>query len=125
MEWAKGQIGTATLGYKTNSIANLSQSVVDFLSTVLVSIFKKQASTMINMYMELSSAQDKNGKLCEELESVKEALKLAKIGRRKVEIKTSKKDMEEKVKVAAIQFKVTDLNVGGAFTDRKGAHGSR
>jgi hypothetical protein len=35
MEWAKGQIGTAALGFKTNSIANLSQSVSDFLTNTL------------------------------------------------------------------------------------------
>jgi hypothetical protein len=68
---------------------------------------------------ELVSAQVENGKLVGELEAVREELDMAKLGRRKVEAKASKKDMEEKVKVAATQFKVMDLDVGGAFADRK------
>jgi hypothetical protein len=119
MEWAKGQIGTAALGFKTNSIANLSQSVADFLTNTLVSIMERNANTVSDLCTELSAAQTENGKLVEELEAVKEELDQAKLGRRKVETKASKKDMEEKVKVAATQFKVMDLDVGGAFTDRK------
>jgi hypothetical protein len=119
MEWAKGQIGTAALGFKTNSIGSLSQSVVEFFSTTLVSILERNANTLSDMCTELSAAQDDNGKLTAELESVKDELDMAKLGRCKVEAKASKRDMEEKVKVAATQFKVMDIDVGGAFTDRK------
>jgi hypothetical protein len=119
MEWAKGQIGTAALGFKTNSIASLSQSVVKFFSTTLVSILERNANTFSDLCTELSSAQEDNGKLTAELESVKDELDMAKLGRCKVEAKASKRDMEEKVKVAATQFKVMDIDVGGAFTDRK------
>jgi hypothetical protein len=119
MEWAKGQIGTAALGFKTNSVASLSQSVVEFLSVTLVTVFERQASTLSDMCGEIYASRDTNGKLTKELEDVKEELAQAKLGRNKVEAKASKKDMEDKVKLSATQFKVTDLDFGGAFTDRK------
>jgi hypothetical protein len=119
MEWAKGQIGTAALGFKTNSIASLSSSIVDFFSGTLVSIFERQSSTFSDICSELYETRECNGKLKEELAAVKEDLDMAKLGRNKVEAKASSRDMEDKVKAAATQFKVTDLDFGGAFTDRK------
>jgi hypothetical protein len=119
MVWAKGQIGTAALGFKTNSIANLSQLVTDFLSNTLVSILERNANTVSDLYNEMYGVIKTNGKLKDELVSVKEELEHAKMGRQKVETKASKRDMEEKVKISVTQFKVSDLDVGGALTDRK------
>jgi hypothetical protein len=42
-----------------------------------------------------------------------------KASRDKVEVRASRKDMEDKVKVASTQFKVMDLNIGKDFVDRK------
>jgi hypothetical protein len=42
-----------------------------------------------------------------------------KASRDKVEVRASRRDMEDKVKVASTQFKVMDLNIGKDFVDRK------
>jgi hypothetical protein len=60
-----------------------------------------------------------NNQLKGKLTKVEEKLEMAKMCRTKVEAKASKKDMEDKVKVASTQFKVMNLDLGGAITDRK------
>jgi hypothetical protein len=119
MEWAKTKVGEAVLAFKTDKIVNLASSVTDFFNGTLVSIFERQASTLSDLCGELNQSKDANVKLTSELEKVKEELDQAKMCRTKVEAKTSKRDMEDKVKISVTQFKVSDLNVGGAIADRK------
>jgi hypothetical protein len=92
------------------------------LSVTLVEILERNATTAGNMYGELFQTQQKNLQLQGKLDKVEEELEQAKLCRRKVEAKSSKKDMEEKVKSAAVQFKVMNLDFGGAYTDRKELH---
>jgi hypothetical protein len=122
VEWAKGQIGTAALGFKTNSIANLSESVVGFINGPLVRILVRNANTASDMCDAIFEKQQENLILQGKLEKVEAELEQAKMCRRKVEAKASKKDMEDKVKVSATQFKVMNLDLGGAYTDRKEMH---
>jgi hypothetical protein len=121
-KWAKGKIGTAALGFKTDKIASLSQSVVEFLTVTLVEILERNATTASDMYGELSESRQENVALKKKLDKVEEELEQAKMCRRKVEAKASKKDTEDKIKTAATQFKVMNLDLGGAYTDRKELH---
>jgi hypothetical protein len=118
-DWAKAQIGAATLGFKVDKIANLSESVVNFLSNTLVDIIVRQATTASDMCTDLYETKKENEELKEELEQVKGDIDQVKVCRQKVETKASKKDMEDKVKHSVTQFKVLNLNLGGAITDRK------
>jgi hypothetical protein len=119
VEWTKRKIGEAVMGFKTDKIINLGASVVDFFNGPLVEIFEKQASTLSDLCVELNNSNETNCKLRQELAEVKEELDQAKLCRGKVEAKASTRDMEDKVRVSIQQFKVSDLNVGGAITDRK------
>jgi hypothetical protein len=122
VDWAKGEIGSATLRFKTDKIASLSESVVNFLSVTLVDILVRNANTASDMYGELCTTKQENAMLKGKLDKVEGELEQAKMCRRKVEAKASKKDMEEKVKTASTQFKVMNLDLGGTITDRKELH---
>jgi hypothetical protein len=119
VDWAKNAIGTAVLKFKTDSPANLGKSIGDFCTITLVDILVRNSNTTSDLCSALIESKVENTQLKGKLAKVEEELELAKMCRTKVEAKASKKDMEDKVKVASTQFKVMNLDLGGAITDRK------
>jgi hypothetical protein len=85
----------------------------------MVDIVVRQANTFSDFVSHYIEVRDENRFLKEELERIKDDVACTKASKDKVEVKASKKDMEEKVKVASTQFKVMDLNIGKDFADRK------
>jgi hypothetical protein len=118
-EWAKEKIKAATKEFKTDKIVSLGESVKDFLNKTLVSIIERQASTNSDLATEVIRLTGINNSLTRQLEKQGEDLAGVKMCKERVEVKTSKKDMEDKIKVAATQVKISDLDLGKEMTDRK------
>jgi hypothetical protein len=119
VEWAKGQIGKAAQGFKTDKIVNLGESVKDFLNVTLVNILVRQANTSSDLVSEVIRLNKENARLNNLVEKQGEDITGVKLCKDKVEVKASRKEMEEKIKVAATQVKVVDLDVGKEISDRK------
>jgi hypothetical protein len=119
MDFFKGKIGTAALGIKTDKIVNLGQCFNEFINGTLVSILERQASTMSDMASKIDMLGKENTGLRKSLEAANEELAMVKQSKDKVEVKSSRKDMEDKVRVANTQFKVMDLDIGTNHEDRK------
>jgi regulator of replication initiation timing len=119
VNWIKGKIGTAALGIKTDKITSLANSFQEFMSNTLVEIFERQANTASDMSSEINMLVDENNRLRAKLNEQGEELEQVKIGRERVEVKASKKEMEDKVRIAASQFKVLNLDLGKQTEDRK------
>jgi hypothetical protein len=118
-KWAKGQIGKAALGFKTDKIISLAESVKDFMNNTLVSIIERQATTCSDMCTELLRLQNENDRLTRKQEAQAEDLNGVKLCKEKTEVKNSKKEMEERIRVAVTQVKVADLDFGKEIVDRK------
>jgi hypothetical protein len=119
LDYAKSAIGTAVLKIKTDTLTNLGSSISDLFTETMVGILIRNSNTTSDLCSALIEAKVENGQLKGKLTKVEEELEQAKMCRTKVEAKASKKDMEDKVKVASTQFKVMNLDLGGAITDRK------
>jgi hypothetical protein len=118
-EWAKEKIKAATKEFKTDKIVNLGESVKEFFNKTLVSIFERQASTSSDLATEVIRLTGINANLTRQLEKQGEDLAGVKLCKERVEVKTSKKEMEEKIKVSVTQVKISDLDLGKESTDRK------
>jgi hypothetical protein len=119
MDFCKGKIGTAALAIKTDKVVNLGASLADIMTNTMVSIFERQANTFSDFVVDYGKVCDENAFLREELAKVQEEVKSTKLSKERVEVKASRKEMEEKVEVANTQFKVLDVNIGRDFADRK------
>jgi hypothetical protein len=122
VEWAKGQIGKAAQGFKTDKIVSLGESVKDFLNVTLVSILVRQANTSSDLVTEIIRLNKENVRLNNAIAKQGEDISGVKLCKDRVEVKTSKKEMEEKIKLAVTQVKIVDLDLGKEFTDRKDLH---
>jgi hypothetical protein len=122
VEWAKGQIGKAALGFKTDKIVSLGESVKEFLNVTLVGIFIRQANTSSDLVTEIIRLNTENVRLNNLVEKQGEDITGVKLCKDRVEVKASKKEMEDKVKLAATQVKIVDLDLGREVTDRKDLH---
>jgi hypothetical protein len=118
-DFIKGKIGTAALGIKSDKLVNLGGSLSNILSETLVAIFERQANTFSDFVNEYGKVRDENQSLRATVEALQEDLESTKASKNKVEFKASKKEMEERVKVANSQFKVMNLDIGRDFADRK------
>jgi undecaprenyl pyrophosphate synthase len=119
MVWAKGKIGTAAQGFKTDKIVSLADSLKDFCKVTLVDILERQANTSSDLVTEVMRLTAENGRLNAKLAKQEEDIVGVKLCKDKAEVKSSKKEMEEKIKIAVTQVKVTDLDLGKEITDRK------
>jgi hypothetical protein len=119
VNWVKGKIGTAALGLKSDKIISLADSMREFLNVTLVEIYERQASTQSDMCTEIGNLVSENEKLRGKLTEQKEDIDKVKQCKEKVEVKASRKDMEEKVKHAVTQVKVTNLDLGKFTDDRR------
>jgi hypothetical protein len=119
VNFAKGKIGMAALGIKTDKLVNMGASIVDFLNHTFKEVIERQANTFSDFAMQFNKVREENVRLNQELAKVKEDVCATKLSKEKVEVKASAKEMEEKVKVASTQFKVMDLDLGKEFADRK------
>jgi hypothetical protein len=118
-EWAKGQIGKAAQGFKTDKIVSLAESVKDFIQVTLVSILVRQANTTSDLVTEVFRLTSENEKLHPQINKQGEDIDGVKRCKERVEVKTSRKEMEERIKVAVTQVKISDLDLGKEITDRK------
>jgi hypothetical protein len=84
-----------------------------------VCILERNANTMSDMAGKLDSLGKENDDLRMALAEVRSELDMVKKSKEKVEVKSSRKDMEDKVRSATTQFKVMDLDIGTNHEDRK------
>jgi hypothetical protein len=119
--WIKGQIGTAALGLKSDRITSLADSVREFFNNTLVSIFERQASTASDMCSEITNLSEENSRLKSLAAKQGENIEMVKACKDKVEVKASRKEMEEKVRFATTQVKITNLDLGKLTEDRREA----
>jgi hypothetical protein len=122
VDWAKGQIGKAAQGFKTDKIVSLGESVKDFLNVTLVSILVSQANTSSDLVTEIIRLNGENVRLNKALAQQGEEITGVKLCKDRVEVKASKKEMEDKIKLAATQVKIVDLDLGKEITDRRDLH---
>jgi hypothetical protein len=120
VEWAKGQIGKAAQGFKTDKIVSLGESVRDFLNVTLVNILVRQANTSSNLVTEIIRLNKENVRLNDTVKKQGEDITGVKLCKDRVEVKASRKEMEDKIKIAATQVTVVNLDLGKEITDRKG-----
>jgi hypothetical protein len=118
-EWAKGKIGMAAQSLKTDKIVSLAESVRDFMNITLIGIIVRQANTSSDLVSEIDRLDKENKRLAGRIDSQGEEIVSVKLCKEKVEVKTSKKEMEEKIKIAVTQVKVSDVDLGREITDRK------
>jgi hypothetical protein len=118
-EWIKGKIGTAALGIKTDKVSSIGESLNNILTVTLVEIFERQASTNSDLCTEVMHLTAENKALKEQLAKQDDNINSVKACKEKVEVKASKKEMEDKVRFATTQVKVTNLDFGKAIEDRK------
>jgi hypothetical protein len=119
VEYCKGKIGMAALGVKTDKMVNLGQCFTEFISVTLVSILERNASTMSDLASRVDNLGKENAELKAALADANEELDSVRKSKEKVEVKSSRKDMEDKVRLATTQFKVLDLDLGTNHEDRK------
>jgi hypothetical protein len=117
--WIKKEIGTATRNFKHDKIFSLAESVKDFLNITLVKIVERQASTNSDLATEVIRLTAENNKLNNKVVRQDEDIQSVKLCKEKVEVKASKKEMEEKVKTAVTQVKATNINFEKEIVDRK------
>jgi hypothetical protein len=119
VKWIKGKIGTAARGLKTDKIVTLAESVREFMNNTLVDIVERQASTNSDLCTEVIWLRKENKRLVKAMEKQKDELSGVKACKDKVEVKASRKEMEDRIKVAVTQVKIPDLEIGKEITDRK------
>jgi hypothetical protein len=117
--WAKGKIGTAALALKSDKIVSLADSVRDFFNKTLVDIIERQANTSSDLATEVIRLQRANEQLQVKVVSQDEDISNVKLCKDKTEVKVSKKEMEERIKVASTQVKISDISFGKEITDYK------
>jgi hypothetical protein len=118
-EWIKGKIGTAALGIKTDSVKALAESLNNIVTVTLVEIYERQASTASDLCTEVSHLNAENLELKAKLAKQEENIISVKACKDKVEVKASRKEMEEKVRIATTQVKLTNLDFGKPLEDRR------
>jgi hypothetical protein len=118
-EWAKGQIGKAAQGFKTDKIVSLAESVKDFMQVTLVSILVRQANTTSDLVTEVMRLSDENHKLHQQINQQGEDIDGVKKCKERTEVKASRKEMEDRIKVAVTQVKISNLDLGKEITNRK------
>jgi hypothetical protein len=118
-EWIKGKIGTAALGIKSDKVVSLAESFNNFLTVTLVEIVERQASTNSDLCTEVMRLNAENQALKGKITKQEENIDNVKACKEKVEVKASKKEMEEKVRFATTQVKLTNIDFGKAIEDRK------
>jgi len=122
MNVIKGKIGTAALDMQNTeyrSIKDLKGKWCGFMSEELVSIFELQANVISDLAAKVGSLEATIAHLSGSTVEMREDIACVKQSKDRAEVKTSCKDMEQKVKVAVTQFKVLDLDMGTGHKDRR------
>jgi hypothetical protein len=89
------------------------------MNNTLVDIVERQASTNSDLCTEVIWLRKENKRLVKAMEKQKDELSGVKACKDKVEVKASRKEMEDRIKVAVTQVKIPDLEIGKEITDRK------
>jgi hypothetical protein len=99
-------------------VMSLARSQVNGVEC-LANVVSEVVMEMHSLDSKLKEKDDEISRLKSELGEQRVAVKAVAVTKDKIEIKTSSRDMEEKLKVSISQFKVMDLNMGRETEDRK------
>jgi hypothetical protein len=104
---------------KHGSMKDLKENVVEIFKKFMIPVIEQQCTTTSDLISEIINLENIVEELKEEKEMMKDRIKDLENCREKSEVKTSRKDMSEKVAQAAKQFKVMDVDFEAELTDRK------
>jgi hypothetical protein len=112
-------VNTALGEMKQGTFKDFREVMVDVIGKLFVPILEDQSSLISDLIEGMSSLEDKIESLMDEKNKDTERIRMLETCRESIELKTSRKDMTERIAVSSRQFKIMDVDFGKEVDDRK------
>jgi glutaredoxin len=113
------KINDALVDLKQGNMKEFREAIAGVIGQILVPILEDQGTLISDLIEGIAGMESRIDSLVAEKAKDEERIKMLEACRESIELKSSRKEMTERVTTASKQFKVMDLDFGKESADRK------